>query len=388
MVSTVPVDSRNEAQIEPTLARLVGDCAPRMPSQLHAPNVSVIVTAYNAAPFLLETLESVREQTLPFLECIIVDDASKDDTRSVVEAFLAQVNDARFCLLCRDENGGQLAAQITGFNASRGEFVVFLDADDLLYRDCLEAQLAAHLSSVPIVPLVCLDAATIDAHSALLSAHHREMKPHIWELTHAAMRPTTVQIGGELVKARLILPSAANRLSLVDEYLWTSQSFIMFRADALRLILPDTTKYFRICADYFLLGMSHAFNCTLLVERQGGAYRLHGSNGFSHPRLISAEMESSSSIVANRQHEDMRQLAAEVVLERIEEFASLWGSFKVMRALLSVQRAFARPMRHMMVKQYGLPYGVALYGVAVCSSLVTRLRKTARKMARIILRGR
>jgi glycosyltransferase involved in cell wall biosynthesis len=103
------------------------------------PLVSVIVPAYNAERFLGEAVESVLRQTWHEIEVIIVDDGSSDGTAALAERLAA--SDPRVRVI-HQENGGLSSARNAGLAASRGEYVSFLDADDVLLPDKIGKQLA------------------------------------------------------------------------------------------------------------------------------------------------------------------------------------------------------------------------------------------------------
>jgi len=98
------------------------------------PRVSFIVRAYNMGRWLGETLQSISAQTVRDWECIIVDDGSTDDTAVVAEMY---TRDPRFTLL-RQANGGIVDAMISGIEASRGRYVMAVDADDRLTPNAME----------------------------------------------------------------------------------------------------------------------------------------------------------------------------------------------------------------------------------------------------------
>ncbi len=89
--------------------------------------LSVVIPAYNAEPFLEETIQSVKNQSYSNWEMIIVDDGSADATASVAAA-----HENERVRLLRQKNSGVSAARNNGFKVSRGEFILFLDADDVL----------------------------------------------------------------------------------------------------------------------------------------------------------------------------------------------------------------------------------------------------------------
>jgi glycosyltransferase involved in cell wall biosynthesis len=103
--------------------------------------VSIIIPSYNAAAILGETIESALCQTHRDTEIIIVDDGSTDDTRRVIESFGSRVR-AEF-----GPNRGASAARNRGTALARGEFLQYLDADDLLERDAVAARVKALKSS-------------------------------------------------------------------------------------------------------------------------------------------------------------------------------------------------------------------------------------------------
>src|SRR5512142_2373135 len=92
--------------------------------------VSVIVPVYNYGRYLPDALDSVIEQTYETWECLVVDDASGDDSAAVAERYAARDN--RIRCIRQESNRGVSAARNRGIAESRGAFVQFLDADDRL----------------------------------------------------------------------------------------------------------------------------------------------------------------------------------------------------------------------------------------------------------------
>jgi glycosyltransferase involved in cell wall biosynthesis len=102
------------------------------------PTISVIIPAYNAERTILETIESVRQQTFSDFELVIINDGSTDKTLALVSA----INDPRLRVVSY-ENGGLSVARNRGIANVSGNFIAFLDADDLWTPDKLELQLEA-----------------------------------------------------------------------------------------------------------------------------------------------------------------------------------------------------------------------------------------------------
>ena len=99
------------------------------------PKVSVIISAYNAEKYLYDTLNSVFNQTWKNLEIILVNDGSTDRTRIIAEKYLSQN-----LILINQINSGQNAALNAGFRISSGDFIKFLDSDDLINPEMIELQ--------------------------------------------------------------------------------------------------------------------------------------------------------------------------------------------------------------------------------------------------------
>lgn len=102
------------------------------------PRVSVVIPSYNYARFLGRTIESLLAQSFPSWEAIIVDDGSTDDTEKVAADL---VNKDPRIVYVRQQNSGTSAAKNVGIRHARGDYIVFLDADDLLTAN----KLAAHV---------------------------------------------------------------------------------------------------------------------------------------------------------------------------------------------------------------------------------------------------
>jgi glycosyltransferase involved in cell wall biosynthesis len=103
------------------------------------PRVSVIVPAWNASTVLAEALDSVRAQTFRDFEVLVVDDGSTDDTARVAERQAAE--DGRFRLICQGHAGVSVARN-AALAEARGEWIAFLDADDVWLPPKLDRQLA------------------------------------------------------------------------------------------------------------------------------------------------------------------------------------------------------------------------------------------------------
>lgn len=101
--------------------------------------VSVIMPTYNCAKFIAETLDSIKAQTYTNWEVVIVDDCSTDNTKEIVDKYIAE--DSRIKYHCLETNSGAAVARTTSMQLAEGEYMAFCDSDDLWMPDKLEKQL-------------------------------------------------------------------------------------------------------------------------------------------------------------------------------------------------------------------------------------------------------
>jgi glycosyltransferase involved in cell wall biosynthesis len=101
--------------------------------------VSIITPTYNCGKFIARTLDSVQAQTYQNWEMIIVDDRSQDDTKEIVEAYMAKDPRIQYHLL--EENSGAAIARTRAMELAKGSYIAFLDSDDIWLPDKLERQI-------------------------------------------------------------------------------------------------------------------------------------------------------------------------------------------------------------------------------------------------------
>jgi glycosyltransferase involved in cell wall biosynthesis len=130
------------------------------------PLISVVIPAYNAESFVGHTLTSVLEQTYQNIEVIVIDDGSQDSTADIVKSFAK--SDPRV-ILVNQPNSGVSSARNSGIYHSKGEFIAFIDADDIYYPECLEKLTHAMLEADNSVGLVYTWSAHIDDEGNLTS---------------------------------------------------------------------------------------------------------------------------------------------------------------------------------------------------------------------------
>lgn len=192
------------------------------------PLVSAVIPAYNSERFLPLAITSVLAQTYAPMECIVVDDGSRDGTARVAASFGDRVR------YIRQDNAGASAARNTGIEAARGEYIAFLDSDDYWMATKVENQMAGIAREPDLVLLASGFEPEPLGDASSLHVPHGE-----------AFRPEALEVFNGLKQL------------LRDSYLGTST--VLARTDALRAIggfdtsLPiaeDLDLYFRLCKDH------------------------------------------------------------------------------------------------------------------------------------------
>jgi glycosyltransferase involved in cell wall biosynthesis len=202
------------------------------------PCISVIIPCYNHGHFLPEAIESVLAQSYGPMEIVVVDDGSTDNTRQVA----ARYPEVKYVY---KENAGLSAARNTGIEKSTGEFLVFLDADDWLYKEAVEINLKYLMREE--------DAAFV---SGAFDRVYTEDK-----LSEEKKREVTADHYLHLLQSNYIGVPAA----------------VMYRRWVFKDILYDTTPP-NSCSDYDIyLRIARRFPVIHHTEKIA-AYRIHGSS--------------------------------------------------------------------------------------------------------------
>ncbi|PNG25977.1 glycosyltransferase family 2 protein [Methylocella silvestris] len=261
---------------------------------LSLPLVSVIVVNYNYGRFLAAAVGSVFDQTYPNVECVIVDNASTDETPEVLRAIEARHPQAK--IIRRAANDGQTPAALDGLKASRGPYVIFLDADDLLLPHCVETHVYVHLSLRVHVGFSSGDLLQAAGNEVVLGAEeafNRVITAKRGVKTNY-VRPYRQPAGGPFATAwpgenfdRSILKRLRFVAPMTNEWVWSPTSGNCFRRDALDLFCDNAEiATLRTGTDlYFCLGVN-AISGSVLIDDALAVYRLHGGNIFSkRPQL-------------------------------------------------------------------------------------------------------
>lgn len=131
--------------------------------------VSIVIPAYNAASFIERTVKSVKEQTYPHWELVIVDDGSTDNTKEIIDRLAKE--DERITAI-HQSNGGEVAARRTGVLNATGTWIMFVDADDVLPAQSIES-LIIHGTDMDIV--------TGTMHVQMIDSSGKTSEDYVWQ---------------------------------------------------------------------------------------------------------------------------------------------------------------------------------------------------------------
>jgi glycosyltransferase involved in cell wall biosynthesis len=160
------------------------------------PTVSIVTPAFNRADYLPHTIDSVLAQSYPDFEHIIIDDGSSDGTDELIRGY----TDRRIRYF-QQANQGQSVARNVGIEASRGEYICFLDSDDLWLPNKLEEQLALFADD-PGAGVVYGDKISIDGSGHEL--HRRNMRRYSGWITGKLLADNFVSMNTTMTRAELL----------------------------------------------------------------------------------------------------------------------------------------------------------------------------------------
>ena len=179
-------------------------------------DVSIIIPLYNKENWIIDTLQSVENQTFINWECLIIDDQSNDTSCSLVSDYIKQKG-VRYRLISKD-NSGQSATRNLGIANATGKYIAFLDADDLWASNKLEVQIK-QLES---------DTSAVCSLSAYQIFDSRKSLRHLKLIRHHSAKRlirgwlTMRGFGGGIESGGLVIKSALREVGGFNEQLSTS----------------------------------------------------------------------------------------------------------------------------------------------------------------------
>jgi glycosyltransferase involved in cell wall biosynthesis len=239
------------------------------------PLFSIVINNYNYARFLPQAVDSALAQTGD-REVVIVDDGSTDESAAVLDHY-----EALGCVVVRKPNGGQASAFNAGFAKARGEWIWFLDADDVLTPGALEKVRAV------------LRPGLAKVHFPL-----------------AVFREGVGPTGGLIEGGGLSAGDVTREIAATGHHSWPPTSGNVFSRDCLAAILPMDAEKYRISADLYLNSHAPFLGEIAAIDEPLARYRLHGANLYAGDKS-SPKARVAQSVLAVR--------AAEILERRLAE---------------------------------------------------------------------
>lgn len=229
---------------------------------LKLPLVSFVVTSYNYEKYILKTLESIKAQTYKNFEIIVVDDCSVDNSCRIVEDFISDNQDLKITLLKQEINRGQLAAMIRGLENANGQFISFIDSDDILLPEYAQSHIRVHMeTSVAFTSCQIVEIGENDEVHTMNS----NASPHCDNLESLF---TSEKVNFKVLKHKRF-----------GGWYWSPNSSAMFRKASIELICNyKNTHKWKICPDKFLFNFANLIGGSAIIFKPLIGYRRHKNN--------------------------------------------------------------------------------------------------------------
>ena len=214
------------------------------------PLVSIIINNYNYSDYVTEAIESAIHQSYPFTEIIVVDDGSTDQSREVILPYRNEI------IPLFKENGGQASAMNLGFKASKGDVILFLDADDYLSPKAVEKAVDA-----------LRDGRAVKVHWLLQKIQNGN------KVSNSTLPDNTLAEGN--LKAQLIKMGPSHSGGPPHGPPNSGNAWARWY---LEKILPIPEPAFKGGADNYLFVLAPLFGEIRAIHEPLGYYRIHGKN--------------------------------------------------------------------------------------------------------------
>jgi glycosyltransferase involved in cell wall biosynthesis len=255
------------------------------------PSVSIIVPAYNRETYVRDAIRSLQTQPCVEADIIVVDDGSTDGTIGIVRSIAAA--DSRIRLI-EKSHGGVAAARNTGVRAARGDYVTFLDSDDL----CAPERIARQIGKLSDRP----DIAGVVGHSIWFTRMGVGFRPAEGSRWH---RLLDICLGNALFRRSIF-----DEFGLFDEKLAYAEDidfyFRLFEADARLIIEVEIANYYRMHSENMTRNMEAMYRGILQayhksIERRRKSGRTRRLDVFFH-RLFDEEVIFGGPVDETKQH--------------------------------------------------------------------------------------
>lgn len=289
-----------------------------MTELLKLPLISFIVTSFNYENYVIKALDSIKNQTYENIEIIVVDDNSDDNSIKRIKDFIKKNKKFPVRLIEHLENKGQFASMQTGLESSSGQFICFINADDILIKDYAKTLIRVHLCSyVSFVSGQLIEIGENDEIQTTYSIASFQ-KEKCFELKSVQ---DLLRIDVDNVDFKVLTLKEAP----FGGWYWSSMSANMFRRSVLDLILRyNSPEHWKICPDKFLLNFAHLIGESAIVYAPLVGYRRFSNNVGCSKQICGCKLHSFDGETLTNIHNNkkIRQDILDYIL-RYKEFFNL-----------------------------------------------------------------
>jgi len=316
-----------------------------LPEGVTLPAVTVAVCNYNQAPYVTEAIRSVRKQTYPNIELIVVDDCSTDDSGTRIEAAIAEMG-GNATFIRRAENGGQLAAMLSALDQSSAPFILWLDADDILAPNSIDVHVRFHLNSLTNCAMTSSNVAIIDARGNVLSGATPALADNATYRRKHEVEAVSALFDEVGPVHGYVLPKSYRH------WAWSSTSGMMFRRVTIELIRPRYPEEIKISADNYLARFCHVMGGSIVIRKILAYQRIHGENQFSNFQIVGDRVKNVPDL--RNLIDCMNYQFANVLSEQPQIISKCFRPrdiFKLVKGISTSRRTFDILMRNSALKK-------------------------------------
>lgn len=286
---------------------------------LKPPLLTFILVNWNYGQYVGQTIDSIRAQDYPHFECLIVDNASSDDSLETIVRHVG--NDARFAVEAMPENLGQLGAAIWALERTNGNFVCFVDADDFLFPNFASTHLQVHLALPRSVALTSSNVVEVSQAGSMLTGGYLNF--HTNSKHKDAFRG--LREAGSVMRLETISDEDYLRLHKHTAILWPSwngwlwapgSSNVFRRSILSRAVVNGAGDKLLRSADGHFNPLCHALGGTALIDVPLCGYRHHGANYFAKAESVTG-LRQGTRQYGEKSRVDSQQ-TVEVLLQNVE----------------------------------------------------------------------
>ncbi|MBN9024090.1 MULTISPECIES: glycosyltransferase family 2 protein [Kaistia] len=248
--------------------------------EVKLPKVSFIVRNWNYGRYVGRTIDSIQAQDYPNFEVVIVDNASTDDSREVIERHVG--DDPRFRVIHSDINLGPLGGALLGLEHATGDFVAFVDSDDTLLSNFASTHIQVHLASRLNVAFTSSTAIETGPDGAMLNGHRARTQMRREEIATGLRAAEIVPRLPSIDDNAFAVLSRHTRLiqPLSAEWPWSPGTANMYRRFILDMLAPAcrAADLPKLSADGHYNRLGHLLGGSAVIDLPLSTYRIHGSN--------------------------------------------------------------------------------------------------------------